>query len=513
MHEHTLRRVLLIRSIDEGDAAGEVLSLSERQEATQAAAHQVGTAKLGLAGPALPSSAERLLVRRAELLLGKLQTRAPVVSQVLALEGGASWLGAVVLAIAFAFGVAMSALDGSHRIDILAFPLLSLIAWNFVVYLIVLVSSLRPHTKGSASPSILSSSYARWIRSRADALLRRSSHFNAPLAEVLQRFASEWSSIARPQLLLRAQRLFHLGAALLAAGLIAGLYVRGLVLRYDAGWDSTFLDADAVRMLIGVVYGPAAAISGIVLPSAAELPALRWGAAASGAPAAPYIHLIALTATLYIVLPRLLLVMLTTGSLWKRRRHPELPAAFMSYARGLLRESGQTVGLAASVVTYAYSPSREALAGLGSLLSEALGGEVKVEVRESVAYGEEDAFVQKLRAHPLPSADCHILVMSLAATPESENHGAMIEAMQRALSRSRASFLLVVDESSYAARMNAEASLATRVAQRSRAWRDFAAARNQTICVVDLNRVRTGAESDSEARKSVREALQRTASA
>jgi hypothetical protein len=264
-------------------------------------------------------------------------------------------------------------------------------------------------------------------------------------------------------------------------------------------------------MLIGVMYGPAAAVSGIPLPSAEELPALRWGAAASGTSAGPYIHLIALTATLYIILPRLLLVLLTTGSLWNRRRNPELPAAFMPYARGLLRESGQTVGLAASVVTYAYTPSREALAGLGSLLSDALGGEVKVDVRDSVAYGEEDAFSLKLRGHPLPPAECYILVMSLAATPESENHGAMIEIMQRALSRSRASFLLVVDESSYAARMNAEASLTARVAQRSGAWRDFAAARNQAICVVDLNRVRTGAESDSEARKSVREALQRTA--
>lgn len=513
MHERTLRTVLLVRSIDEGDKAGEVLSLSERQEATQAAAHQVGGVQEGLAGPTLPPSAERLLVRRAELLLGKLETRAPVVSQVLALEGGSSWLGAVVLAVAFGFGVLMSALDGTHQIDILAFPLLSLIAWNFVVYAALLVARFRPRAKRPASPSILSSSYARWIRGRADALLRRSSHFNAPLAQTLRSFAQDWASIARPLLLLRAQRLFHLGAAVLAAGLIAGLYVRGLVLRYEAGWDSTFLDADAVRALIGVVYGPASALSGIALPSAEELPALRWGAAASGVSAAPYIHLIALTAVLYIIVPRLLLVVFTSASLWNSRRHPELPAAFMPYARSLLRESGQVTGLSASVVTYAYSPARDALTGLGSLLSDALGGEVKVDVRASVEYGEEDAFVKGLRERPLPAADCHLLVMSLASTPESENHGAMIEAMQRELSRRRASFLLIIDESSYAARMSAEASLATRIEQRSRSWRDFAAARNQTICIVDLTRLRPGGSADSEARKSVREALQRAASA
>jgi hypothetical protein len=265
--------------------------------------------------------------------------------------------------------------------------------------------------------------------------------------------------------------------------------------------------------LIGVLYGPASALSGIPLPSAEELPALRWGAAPTGAPAGPYIHLIALTAVLYIVVPRLVLVLATSASLWSRRRHPQLPAAFVPYARLLLRESGQVTGLSASVVTYAYAPTRDALTGLGALLSDALGGEVKVEVRASVAYGEEDAFVEGLRTHPLPVADCQLLVMSLAATPESENHGAMIEAMQRELSRRRASFLLLVDESSYVARMSAETSLTSRIEQRSRSWREFAAARNQTICIVDLSRLRPGASSDSEARKSVRDALQRTASA
>jgi hypothetical protein len=511
MHERSLRTVLLIRSIDEGDAAGEVLSLAERSEATSVAMQQTGGISQGLAGPVLPASAEKLIVRRAELLLAKLRTRAPVVNQVLALVGGASWVGLLVLAVAFGFGVAMSALDGHQRIDVLAFPLLSLIAWNLLVYLVAFVAAFRPARADSGSGSILSSSYARWIRNRADALLRRSSHFNAPLAAAMQRFAQEWASIARPLLSLRAQRLFHLGAALLALGLVVGLYVRGLVLRYDAGWDSTFLDAASVRAVLGVLYGPASKLSGIALPDASQLEALRWGAAGGGAPAGPFIHLIALTAVLYIVVPRLLLVLITSLRFWKMRLRPPLPASFMPYARALLRETGSVTGLLASVVTYAYSPSREALAGLSALLADALGGEVKVDVRASVAYGEEDAFAERLRLEPLPAADCHLLVMSLAATPESENHGAMLDAMQRTLSRRKANFLLVVDESSYAARMNAEASLATRVAQRARTWREFATARGQTACIVDLTRMRTGTA--DEAQKTLRDALQRTANA
>ena len=42
---------------------------------------------------------------------------------------------------------------------------------------------------------------------------------------------------------LRAETALHAGAAALALGLVAGLYVRGLVLDYRAGWESTFLDA------------------------------------------------------------------------------------------------------------------------------------------------------------------------------------------------------------------------------------------------------------------------------
>jgi hypothetical protein len=298
----------------------------------------------------------------------------------------------------------------------------------------------------------------------------------------------------------------------LALGLIAGLYVRGLVLRYAAGWDSTFLDASSVHALLGVLYGPASALSRIALPDVEGTQALRWGEAASGAPAGPYIHLIALTAVLYIVIPRMALVLLTSAGLWRQRHSPPLPASFMPYARAVLRETGVS-GLTASVVSYAYAPSRDALAGLSALLADALGGEVKIDVRASVAYGEEDAFVRRLRAQPLEAADCHLLLMSLAATPESENHGAMIDAMQRELNRRRSSFLLLVDESGYAARMRGDDSLAARIEQRARAWREFASARNQSASIVDLSRVRVAGSSDTEAQKSVREALQRTASA
>jgi hypothetical protein len=97
----------------------------------------------------------------------------------------------------------------------------------------------------------------------------------------------------------------HTAAAALALGLIAGLYLRGLVMDYRAGWQSTFLDAGAVQALLGVVLAPAAWLTGVAVPEVAPL-RLAPGAAAS-ASAAPWIHLLAATLMLTVVLPRLLL--------------------------------------------------------------------------------------------------------------------------------------------------------------------------------------------------------------
>jgi hypothetical protein len=506
MHALALRTVLLIRTIDEGDKTGEVLSLAERAAATKAASTQSGAIPNTLSGSTLPPAAERLLVRRAELLLDKLQTRAPVIGSVLDLTGGASWLAAALFALAFLLGLSTAALEGRDRIDLLSFPLLGLIGWNLVVYAALFVGWLARRGRG-APPSTLPRWYARWIRERADSLLRHASRFNAPLTEAMQRFATEWASIAQPLALLRAKRVFHLSASAVALGLVAGLYVRGLVLHYEAGWNSTFLRAIQVRSVFGLLYGPAAALSGIALPTIEQVEAMRWNEAEGGAPAASFIHLIALTAFLYIVLPRFVLAMASTVSLWRALQNPRLPEGFMPYARSILRETGRVTQLTTSAVTYGYTPSRDALAGLNALLSDALRGEVKVEVSVSVAYGEEDGFAKRMRGSPLLDASCHVLLMSLSSTPESENHGAMIEAMQGALGRKNGGLLLVVDASSYAARMGDDETLASRIAERSRTWRDFAAARNQPAYVVDLSRLRPGDPPDPAAREALERAM------
>ena len=90
---------------------------------------------------------------------------------------------------------------------------------------------------------------AIWLCGGSQRLVARSAAFNAVLAEALGRFVAEWSEAARPLLTARAVRLFHVCAAAVGIGLIAGLYLRGIALDYRAGWESTFLDARQVRAL------------------------------------------------------------------------------------------------------------------------------------------------------------------------------------------------------------------------------------------------------------------------
>jgi hypothetical protein len=89
-----------------------------------------------------------------------------------------------------------------------------------------------------------------------------------------------------------------------------------------------------------------------------------------------------------------------------------------------------------------------------------------------------------------------VLLFSLAATPEEENHGAVIAGVRAWLERARrhAQMLVLVDEGPYLARM--ERSAKERIDERRELWRAFVAARGLGACFADLGERET-AGSDS----------------
>ena len=510
MNIRTLRTVLLIQAIEESDRGGDVLPLADRAEATREAVRSAPQGRVIQPGIGLTAADETLLAHRAERLLARVRLRSPAVDYVLAVAGGLTWLGRAALVLALIVGLSLSTLDGSRRINILAFPLIGLIAWNFFIYALLIAARIKRRGARPAGTRWSGRFYERWIGARIDGLLKQSMRFNAPLATALRRFTREWVQFEHPLLLERAERLMHCAAALVAAGLIAGLYIRGIVLRYEAGWESTFLGPNSVHALLAVLYGPGAMISRIGLPSINGVNALRWTGVSGGGEAASWIHLIALTAVLYIIVPRLVLACMSGFNLWRLSRNPPLPAEFIGYGRRVLAgTAGGARRESVRVICFAYEPSAASLAGLQTLLSATLGAIITIEMPATVRYGDEDAFRATLTSSGAEATDWNVLLMAAASTPEVENHGVVINALRDSLARKSQPLplLIVIDTGPYAARMQGDATFEERLRQRCNLWSEFVAGYGLSACLVDLARITPESPAATEAQELARASL------
>ena len=510
MKIRTLRTVLLIQAIEESDREGDVLPLADRAEATREAVRSAPQGRAIERGIRLARADETLLALRAERLLARVRLRSPAVDYVLAVAGGLTWLGRAALVLALMVGLSLSTLDGSRRINVLAFPLIGLIAWNFFIYALLIAARIKRSGAAPAGTLWPGRFYERWIGARIDGLLKQSMRFNAPLATALRRFTREWVHVEHPLLLERAQRLMHCAAASVAAGLIAGLYIRGVVLRYEAGWESTFLSPNSVHALLAVLYGPGALLSGIGLPSISEVNALRWTGVSGGGEAASWIHLIALTAMLYIIVPRLILAGISSFNLWRLSRNAPLPAAFIGYGRAVLAgTAGGAMRESVGVICFAYEPSPASIAGLQTLLAATLGTIVKVEMRATVPYGQEDAVRAALRASGADATDWNVLLMGAASTPEVENHGVVISILRDTLAQKSQPLplLVVIDTGPYAARMQGDVTFEQRLRERRNLWSEFVAGYGLSACLVDLSRITPESPAATEAQELARASL------
>lgn len=476
MREAELRTILLVKAIEDSDPEGAVIASADRTAAAREAVR--GVADSGVPAPpadgmALAPLAQRQLLARAQTLLARIVARYPFVDNVLALLGSSTAVTLVLVGAGLLLGGALSALDGSRRINVLAFPLLGIVAWNLAVYAVLLLVAVRP---AGASRSALRGWVAATGASFASRLIARSRTFNAPLATALDAFAREWFAATRPLLLARAARAFHLAAAAVGVGLVAGLYLRGIAFDYHAGWESTFLDATRARGLLTVLYGPASWLTGIPVPDVAHLEAMRWRDGAGGESAARWIHLMAASALLYVVLPRLVLAAASAAAAIRLSLRAPLPATLPPYFRAAFNQiEGAAARATAIILPFACELTPDALARLIAWVPGAVGGNVGVQARASVPYGEEERYLATL-GESANAADVVVLPFSLAATPEDENHGTVLAGVRDWLAthRPNAQLLVVIDEASYSQRM---AGSPERLAERREVWRRFIEAR------------------------------------
>ena len=496
MREHSLRSVLLVKAVEEADKTGALITPAERIAASKESRRDVATTgddgRRALSGPA-----QRMLVQRAGILNRRLVERYPFIASVRDAAAGPRQAGLLVIACALLLGFGLSALDGTQRINLLAPGLIGLVLWNVAVYALLLVRAIRRRDTTKARP--LSRLLAHNATAALQKLITRSASFNAPLAAALKSFAREWIDAARPLLLARAARVVHLGAAAIGAGLIAGLYARGVALEYVAGWESTFLDASQVRVLFHGLYGPASFATAIPLPDAAQVEALRFTPNTGGERATKWIHLLAATVALSVIVPRLGLALLATTAIARWSWAMPLPSSLPSYFRNVFGAVDSSIGRGIVMVApYAHTVPAPSIARLRELLPKAFGSDLAVDLREPIAYGGEDDFIRHLPDRGGAIADIIVLLFNLASTPEEENHGTLLAAARDWMTshRRQAQLLILLDASSYAERMGSDSK---RIDERRRAWEAFVVERGLAVAVVDLATPATANAADADA--------------
>ena len=436
MDELTARRLLLVRAFDSAKDS----PLWTAEDGAWASRLAAQTAPAGAAP-------QRFLAERAHHALQRIEPRERQATRWLARSGWRWhwWLLAALIGLLVGLGTDL--LAGKTIIDILAPSVWAVIAWNIVVYMGLLVSMVK---SDSADTGLLRRALLVWWRRDPD---------KGPIAEATR----QWLPLAKPAATSRAASLLHVAAAALAAGLVLGMYARGLVFDFRAGWQSTFLDAATVQRTLSALLAPASALSGIQVPDLAAIEAMRLTPAFPQATssAAPWIHLYATLLGLLVIVPRCLLtISAAVQSVW-RARHIELPLQD-AYFQQLLRK--RRSGPAAVIVfAHAAAPDAKGLLALRNLLAREFGDDVQITLGDVTRLGDEE------QAGRASTAAMQLAWVALGATPEAQSHGRFLQALRKAAPD--VALVLFGDESDFVRRFGAVPS---RLVERRSAWKQLA---------------------------------------
>jgi hypothetical protein len=468
MDETSARAVLLLQAFETVQPASPSWSDEDRAWAT----------RLALQDDAGGTNAEAFIARRARHAVQRLAPREPAAAKWLARRlWHARWVTWAAL-VGLMLGLLVDSIGASQRINLLAPPLWAVLLWNAVVYALLLGHGLAHLLLRKTRPGGLVRLTQRLLRIGRNLPAGAPLGLSAPAsARAMQAFASLWLRCSAPLAGVRAVTLLHAASAALALGLIAGLYVRGLVLDYRAAWESTFLSAGTAHAILAVVLAPAVALSGIALPDAAAFEALRTahGSSASGAPAAPWIHLLALTLALFVVLPRSALALWGALRAYWLARHVALPLDEPYFERLVRQLRGDVPRV--FVLPYATAPGAQAALGLRAVLAPALEDGLQIQIAPTLAYGAEDE--PGHASMPPAGTTLAVALFDLTATPQAENQGRFAQQLAAV-----ATTIVLIDEAAFTRRFGADSA---RLAQRRDAWRVFAESLGTLPVFADLD--------------------------
>jgi hypothetical protein len=383
-------------------------------------------------------------------------------------------LGILLPVLALLSGAVADRIADPHRVDLLSAPLLLIIFWNLLVYAgmaVGLVVRARARRSGSRLAE-------RLAIGRISVPRRMPRMFAVALA----RFSEEWLTLSAPLAASRLKRIVHLSAAGLALGAVVSLYARGILSQYQAGWESTFLNAEQVHLLLSQLFAPAMWVFPLEGFSIAEVNALRFGQSGSPAGGARWVHLYAATLFLLVILPRLAFAL---AARWKESR---LAARFpldlgQPYFRKLAAGIGSTAPSVLRVFPYSFTIDETRDKNLADIARILLGDQARVMLRPSTSYGEEPPGPNAKEALPHnPEVGLTVALFNMSATPEKENHGAFLDH----LARGPGGVSVLIDVSGYLERVGTQAGGEARVRERTELWRRFCELHQVPAAIVNL---------------------------
>lgn len=308
MNEAQARKVVVAWAIETADPQGKLLSDAQRghvdTEAVLAARKMNGPKK----SEAAVASA---LQNRAELVLEAVEKSNPAMAALQHPSHWTPWLAWVIPLAALVLGVATDRVVDPHRVDLLSQPFLAIVLWNLVIYLMLLVSLFRSAPQVQA-PSV---GGLRWW---STGLWRLRPIPGALRAKVTEAFFRRWHALAAALIAQRIKRVLHLAAAAWAAGVALSLMSRGLVVAYGVGWESTFLNAEQVHLILQVLFTPMVALFSLEPFTVQDIARLQFVAGTGGdvVDGQRWVMLYAGLLALLVVVPRLVLAMFAR---WRER--------------------------------------------------------------------------------------------------------------------------------------------------------------------------------------------------
>ncbi len=440
MNSRHVSKILLIQALEQSDPQERYISHSTRQRATQHAkkcsSHEP---------PSSTESSIQFFTNRAESLWNFLSTSYPMITE--SFRGALITIPYTIVAIpAFAAGLLINGLGSSQRVNLLNFPLLILLLWNIGTYAGTILLPLLGKDLTGPLLHHLSKGFTtatEWLGKGPWPKIALPGRADREwILQATERFMNLWWRHCHPIIISRVRHLLHIGAACLALGIILSMYVRGLVLDYQATWESTFLSAAQVHTVLHALLGPAAWLLGFPFPPVEDLAHLQAPGQGS---AALWIHVWALTAFVGIVIPRVILAGLSARSAHKAAESFTLPLDEPYYLQLLSTERGQ--GTQIDIVPYSYQPSPAALDCLGQCLLDLIGNQATLHWRDPLPYGQTS--VPWLQATSSPQTV--VLICNLAQTPEAEVHGELFHMLQTSIESCNGQhhLLLILDQEPY----------------------------------------------------------------